>query len=81
MQGMARTPTPLPVLGRFGRRLRSARLKAGLTQEQVAEAAGMHSTYVSSVERGERNVGLVNLLRLASAVSADPAALVKGLRA
>ena len=46
----------------------------------LAERAGLHFTYVSSVERGERNVSLENIVRLAHALEVDPADLVTGLR-
>jgi transcriptional regulator with XRE-family HTH domain len=38
----------------------------GLSQEELGERAGMHFTYVGSVERGERNISLVNIVRLAA---------------
>jgi transcriptional regulator with XRE-family HTH domain len=56
------------VLVQFGRRLRESRLKKGVSQEKLAELAGLHRTYVSSVERGERNISLVNIERLAVAL-------------
>jgi len=59
----------------FGRRIRALRLAAGLSQEQLAERSGLHRTYVSSLERGLRNVGLDNILRLADALRVPPAAL------
>jgi hypothetical protein len=40
----------------------------------------MHFTYVSSVERGERNISLENIVRLAAALEVDPATLTRGLR-
>lgn len=46
---------------------------------QFAEVVGLHFTYISSLERGERNVSLVNILRLAKALDVDPARLVGGL--
>lgn len=59
----------------FGRRVRALRLAAGLSQERLAQEAGLHRTYVSSLERGLRNVGLDNILRLAAALGVSPAAL------
>lgn len=56
------------VLQRFGDRLRSIRLRKGISQEKLAEIAGVHRTFVSSVERGERNISLQNIARLAKAL-------------
>jgi transcriptional regulator with XRE-family HTH domain len=63
----------------FGERVRSFRARIGLTQEQLGAAAGLHRTYVGGVERGERNVSLMNILRLAVALQVDPGDLVTGL--
>jgi transcriptional regulator with XRE-family HTH domain len=52
----------------FGQKLRSVRLDKNLSQEELAFRAGLHRTYVSSVERGERNVSLVNIHKLAAAL-------------
>lgn len=52
----------------FGRRLRAVRHERGLTLEDVAELADMHWSYISQVERGERNVGVDNMAALADAV-------------
>lgn len=60
----------------FGARLRAARTAKGWTQERLAEASGLHFTYVSSVERGERNISLRNILRLADALDVDAGPLV-----
>ena len=65
----------------FGRRVRALREERGWSQERLAERAGLHPTYVSSVERGERNVTLLSILRLAGALRADPGDLVRGMRA
>jgi transcriptional regulator with XRE-family HTH domain len=59
----------------FGRRVRALRLAAGLSQEELAHKAELHRTYVSSLERGLRNVGLDNILRLADALKTPPSAL------
>ncbi|MGH9012485.1 MAG: helix-turn-helix domain-containing protein [Acidimicrobiia bacterium] len=49
--------------------------------EKLAERAGLHWTYVGSVERGQRNVSLVNILRLAKALTVDACELVSRRRA
>lgn len=59
----------------FGQRVRLLRRQAGLSQEGLAEAAGLHRTYVSSIERGQRNVGLDNIIRLARALGVEPRSL------
>ena len=56
------------LLGQFGTRVRELRLRAGLSQEALAERAGLHRTYVGSLERGERNVALLNLYALGGAL-------------
>lgn len=52
----------------YGDRLRQIRTEKGVSQEALAASAELHRTYVSSVERGERNVSLVNIARLAEAL-------------
>ena len=63
-----------------GSRVRSARVAAGLSQERLAERAGLHRTYIGHVERGEVNPTLFNLIRISAALAIDPADLVKDLR-
>ena len=57
-----------PYLKAFGKNLRSLRAKAGLSQEETADKAGIHVTYLSGVERGLRNPSVRNLRRLALAL-------------
>ncbi len=49
--------------------MKEIRLGKGVSQEALAAAADLHRTYVSSVERGERNVSIVNIARLADALN------------
>lgn len=54
----------------FGATLRNRRLALGLSQEQFADLAGLDRTYVGGVERGKRNVSIVNIKKLADALNA-----------
>jgi transcriptional regulator with XRE-family HTH domain len=56
------------VFSRFGKKLRAVREGVGISQEKLAELAGLHRTYVSSVERGNRNISILNIERLAKAL-------------
>ena len=52
---------PLDIRIRFGRAVRRIREEQGINQEEAAERCGMHRTYYSGIERGVRNVSLVNI--------------------
>jgi|HubBroStandDraft_6_1064221.scaffolds.fasta_scaffold4030788_1 transcriptional regulator with XRE-family HTH domain len=49
-------------------RIRELRLASGISQEALADEAGVHRTYMGSVERGERNISLENIIRIAKAL-------------
>ena len=62
----------LKVRRRFGDRVRSLRKGIGISQEELALIAGLDRTYIGGVERGERNISLVNIHRLAAALNVPP---------
>lgn len=66
-----------PLLVDFGDRLRECRYEADLTQEELAEAAGLHWTYIGQIERGERNLTYLNVLRLARGLEMTPSELLE----
>jgi len=53
------------------------RTSAGISQEELADRAGLHRTYISSIERAQRNVSLENIFLIAEALGATPAELLK----
>lgn len=63
----------------FGARLRQVRTELGLTQEALAEAAGLHPTFISNVERGYRVPSVPTLLKLAHGLDVQPSRLVDDL--
>jgi len=63
----------------FGVRVRELRRRRGWTQEQLAEAAGRHWTYIGGIERGERNVTLQVVADLARALDVDVREFFRGL--
>lgn len=65
----------------FGTNLRGHRETLGLSQEDLAERAGLHRTYIGSVERGERNVSIDNMERLAVSVGKEIQDLLEELKA
>lgn len=63
----------------FGDRMRERRHKLGISQEQAAERIGMHWSAYSRLERGQRNMRLDTILRIAEGLETDPGELVRGL--
>jgi transcriptional regulator with XRE-family HTH domain len=66
-----------PFLKSFGIRIKSLRLQKGYSQEHLGLVAELDRTYISGIERGLRNVSLINLERLALALNVEPAELLK----
>jgi transcriptional regulator with XRE-family HTH domain len=64
---------------RLGENIRQLRLSKGLSQEKLAELADLHRTYLGGVERGERNISLLNLIRLARVLEVPVTKLVEGI--
>lgn len=60
----------------FGETVRKFRTAKGLSQEKLAEHAGIHRTYIGDVERGLRNIALVNMHRIASALGVPLSSLI-----
>ncbi len=69
-----------PVLVSFGQAIKQARAEAGVSQEQLAHLAGIDRSYMSSIERGEQNVGLISMHRVAQALGLPLAVLVLNAR-
>lgn len=61
----------------FGACVRKYRENRGFSQEKLADLAGLHRTYIGSVERGEKNISLDNILILADALECKPSDLFK----
>jgi transcriptional regulator with XRE-family HTH domain len=80
---VAKLPTEAPSREKLqltlGAAIRSTRLLVHLTQEQLAERAGLHHNYVSSVERGERNLSLYNIVRIAHGLGVTASELMQSL--
>ena len=64
----------------FGQKMRELRKKQGLSQMKLAERSGLHFTYLSSTERGERNISLKNIVRIAKALGVKAEKLLEGIR-
>ncbi len=60
----------------LGATIRLLRQKRGMSQEKLAEMCDLHRTYISGIERGERNVSLINIVEIARALRVKPSSLL-----
>jgi transcriptional regulator with XRE-family HTH domain len=68
------------ILRLFGERLRELRMERNLSQERLAELAGLDRNYIGQIERAERNVALVNIVKIAKALEIAPGELFASFR-
>ncbi|MCQ3930850.1 MAG: transcriptional regulator [Chloroflexi bacterium] len=66
-----------PILRQFGNNVRYWRKMRGFSQEELAEKCGLHRTYIGGIERGERNVALVNIVKLSTALDVSVSNLIE----
>ncbi len=64
---------------KFGENVRCFRNKNGMSQEHLAAQASLHRTYIGSIERGERNISLENIVKVAYALGVSPEKLLEGI--
>lgn len=67
------------ILREFGKRIRERRQALGLSQEELADKAGFDRTYISMIERGKRNLSLLNISRFAETLKTTSSSLLEGL--
>lgn len=67
------------ILKEFGQRVRHERLKRGFSQEELAEKAGLHRTYIGMIERAEKNITLINIEKVANALEMSADELLRGV--
>ena len=68
-----------PALVKLGRRVRKFRERKGISQEELAHQADLDRTYIGGVERGERNLGTLNLLRISAALNVSASIVLNGV--
>lgn len=66
-----------PDLQKFGQQVRQLRKTKEISQEKLAELTGLHRTYIGGIERGERNVALINIIRIARILEVPPSQLLE----
>ena len=64
----------------FGLNVRRIRETLGISQEELANRANLHRTYIGGIERGERNLGLINIVKLTRALGVKVSELLQGIK-
>lgn len=67
------------IRNKFGKQVRNLRRERGWSQEDLADNSGVHRTYIGAIERGEQNVSIDNIIKLAKALGVSLEQLFKGL--
>ena len=65
------------IKSKLGKKVRETRIKEGYSQEEFASLCGLHRTYISDIERGERNVSVENIEKIAKALKIETNELLK----
>ena len=68
-----------PILLKFGKNVQEYRRAQQISQEQLAESAGVLRTYIGMIERAEKNITLLNIAKIANALKISPSTLLKNL--
>ena len=66
-------------LARLGLKIRKRRIKGGLTQEQLAYNSGLDRSYIGGIERGERNISVITLVKLSQNLGCSISDLMRGI--
>ena len=67
------------ILSQFGERIKMVRNERKMSQEKLAELSKLDRTYISSVERGQRNIGILNIVKIANALNVSACSLLEKL--
>ncbi len=67
------------ILNLFGERIRELRKAKGISQEELADKASLHRTYIGMIERGEKNISIINIEKIAKSLDIQLNTLFNGL--
>lgn len=70
----------MELLAQLGRNIKVMRVRRDMTQEELAAEAGLERSYAGAIERGERNLSVTSLLKLAQALECNPSELLEGVQ-